>query len=166
MKSTVRFTANTQTYQCKQLNLVTLPLDSITEVEADSNSSTGFSLAIKDEALLKMDTGNENEDFTLTIGSISIVSESGSAVGNKATCYLQFGYPHNYKSFNFVFDPITNPGKSLVITKTGSNVMATYDGTTVAVEKGMVGPLVYMYVKNNVKQEDFKILVNDIEYDS
>jgi hypothetical protein len=44
--------------------------------------------------------------------------------------------------------------------------MATYDGTTVAVEKGMVGPLVYMYVKNNVKQEDFKILVNDIEYDS
>jgi hypothetical protein len=166
MKSTVRFTGNTQTYQCKQLNLVTLPSDSITGVEEDSNSSTGFSLAIKDEALLRMDISKEDEDFTLRIGSISIVSESGSAVGNKATCYLQFGYPHNYKSFNFVFDPITNPGKSLVIAKTGSNVLVTYDGSPITVEKGMKGPLVYMYVKNNVKQKDFKILVNDVVYES
>lgn len=165
MKSTIRFTGSTQTYKCKQLNLVTLPSGSISAVETDANSSSGVSLAVKDEALLKLDTGNENEDFTLTIGSISIVSDLGAA-GNKATCYLQFGYPHNYSAVIFTFDPISNPGKSLVITKSGTNVISKYDNTIIETTKDIVGPLVHMYIKNNAKQEDFKILVNDIVYES
>lgn len=166
MKSTIRFTdINNNEYQCKQLNFVQVPTGSQTAVEADTHATSGISLAVRDKALLTLETPKEEENFTLTFSSISIVSSSGAA-GNKATCYMQFGYPHSYQGFIFTFDPITTPGKSLVITRTGKNLIVTYNSSNVLVESNVSGPLVFMHIKNDEENEDFKIFVNDIVYES
>jgi hypothetical protein len=166
MKSTIRFTNTVNNeYQCKQLNLVHVPTGSKTAVEADTNATSGISLVVRDKAMLTLDTPKVEEDFTLTLHDISIVSSSGVA-GNKASCFLQFGYPHAYQGFVFVFDPVTNPGQDLVLKRSGKNLIVTYAGSIVEVESNVVGPLVFMHLKNDVEGEDFEVFVSDIVYES
>ena len=161
MESTIRFT-NPATYQCKQLNLVTLPDGSVSSVSSDGSNTV---LDIKDQAILSLDIGKKDEDFILSIGYFSVVT-SLSNLGNAVTIYLQFGYPHTISGFSFSFDPITNPGKNLEITKIGTNVEVKYDNTTISSASNIVGPLRYMEVHNSANDLYPTMQINDIVYTS
>ena len=164
MESTIRFTG-LDSYQCKQLNHVSIGEKS--EVEYEGSSVTG--LAVKDEALFDMDIGDlpKHENFTLIIGSLSFLDEYNmSPASKKVSGFLEFGYPHSINGFSFTINPDSTP-KTLVIVKSGNNVTVTFDTTVVATAKDMIGPLRSLHLMNNLFEPSYyKFVVNDISYSS
>ena len=162
MVSTIRFT-NDDHYQCKQLNLITVPNGSLSGIEQNNGVSV---LSVKDQAKVSLETGNKDEDFWLCISGLSIKTDDTSA-NNLATCCLQFGYPHSICGFSFTFNPNVFSA-NLNIRKTGTNVEATYSsaGSDLVVGKAsnIVGPLLNVQITNSANDIFPEIIVSDIIY--
>ena len=163
MESTIRFTTDSTDYHCKQLNLVTLPKNSISGISTTNNGNTV--LSIKDQAIVSLDTDLTDKDFNLSIGYFSVVSELTSS-NNSVTIFLQFGYTHNISGFSFSFDPISNPGKKLEIIKTGNTVNVKYDNRIIGSSNEITGPLRYIEVHNNDTSFYPTMEINDVVYTS
>ena len=166
MKSTIRFTGLGM-YSCKQMNFVSTSNKCVVEYDSLDNI-TG--LAVKDEALLKLEIPKEDENFVLTIGHLGFEEELDTWGGThqdsqKVSGYLEFGYPHNINGLVFVIDPNDTAG-SLRIVKTNSKVEVFFKNTKITEKNDIVGPLLSLHLKNNIEEASYyKFIVNNVIYD-
>ena len=160
MKSTIRFDGTSNSYTCKQTNVISTK-EPTTSIEAVNGNNV---LVAQSNINIDLETVDKDVDFTLTVKNISV------SKATQLSCYVSYGYTRKTTGNIFMIDATTT-AQDLVITKTGNTSAVTFGGAVVDTRNDIVGPVKELEIKNNIKtvtavSDVVDIRIGDIVYES